>query len=168
MTWVNLVLSAASAVVLISGAIPRDLSAVSSVVLISRDSVRVLPSGVDSVRFAWKYYMWVVRDLSAASAVVLISLLDSAGSECGSVRGTHFLRFSMSTTPVECSFCLHNTTWVIGDLSAASAVVLISPVDSPGSECGSSVVLISWDSALSTPPVGTQFCLHNTTWVSGI
>ena len=44
------------------------------------------------------------RDLSAAPAVVLKSPYAPPGSECGFVRGTHFVGFSYEhNPPVECS-----------------------------------------------------------------
>ena len=64
--------------------------------------------------------------------------LDSASSECGRVPWYSFLAIQLGVQPpVErlLSVCL-NTTRVVGDLSAASAVVLISLFGSPGSECG--------------------------------
>ena len=78
---------------------PRDLSAVSSVVLISR-----VPVPGTTVRgrlglVCAEVLKWVVGDLSTASAAVLISPVDSLCSECGYVRGTHFIGLSLDQTP---------------------------------------------------------------------
>ena len=74
---------------------PRDLSAVSSVVLISR-----VPVPGPTVRgrlglVCAEVLKWVVGDLSAASAVVLISRCGSAGSECGPVPWFSFLAIQL-------------------------------------------------------------------------
>ena len=123
----------------------RDLSAASAVVLISLHDSAGSECGLRPVVLITcdpaEYYLRVIfmlfagpGDLSASSDVVLISTGCSVDLSASSGCGTHFRGASYA--------------WVVRDLSAASAVVLISLHDSAGSECGlRPVVLITCDPA---------------------
>ena len=104
--------------------IPYALSAAPPVVLISWDSVLdPTPHGQGSFLGAIKSgSSW---DLSAAPAVVLMSPYAPPGSECGSVRGTHFVGFSYEHNPqVIVHVCLQES--VVGGSELRLAEVLIS------------------------------------------
>ena len=83
-----------------------------------------------------------------------------------SFRGSHSLRSSSAyTVSGDTQFCLRQTFVGRRDLSAASAVVLISSHDSASSECG----LVPWFSLLAmqlstTGGSSTHHCLREGAW----
>ena len=64
-------------------------------------------------------------------------------------------------------FWLHDHTWVAGDLSAASVVVLISLDDLAWPESGPSAVLIACDNVMSTIPNCDIMPVHVTYFTAG-